>query len=130
MKIREGFVSNSSSSSFICKVCGQVNSGWDASLSDFDMVECEAGHTSCEDHIKKCLTPEQKEKFDAWKEEDEESGYGMPAEFCPLCTLKIVDDANLVAYLLKTIGKTEQEVVEEICAKYEGDYQKFKKDLK
>jgi len=41
MKIRTGFVSNSSSSSFVCDVCGRQESGWDASLSDFDMHECE-----------------------------------------------------------------------------------------
>lgn len=45
MKKRKGFVSNSSSSSFICDVCGEIESGYDASLSDFDMSECVVGHT-------------------------------------------------------------------------------------
>ena len=40
MKIRNGFVSNSSSSSFICEVCGQDASGYDMSLSDAEMYEC------------------------------------------------------------------------------------------
>ena len=47
MKIRAGFVSNSSSSSFTCRACGNTESGWDACLSDFDMVECECGHVLC-----------------------------------------------------------------------------------
>lgn len=29
MKIRHGFVSNSSSCSFVCPICGYTQSGWD-----------------------------------------------------------------------------------------------------
>lgn len=50
MKIRNGFVSNSSSSSFICDVCGTVESGMDASPRDFDMEQCCNGHTFCNNH--------------------------------------------------------------------------------
>jgi len=52
MKIRKGFVSNSSSSSFICEVCGNVESGYDASYDDVDFAQCENGHVMCRDHIK------------------------------------------------------------------------------
>ena len=51
MKIRNGFVSNSSSSSFICSFCGTVEAGYDMSLSDANMVECINGHYICESHI-------------------------------------------------------------------------------
>lgn len=50
MKIRNGFVSNSSSSSFTCDVCGETQSGMDMSRSEAGMVECENGHTFCESH--------------------------------------------------------------------------------
>ena len=50
MKIRNGFVSNSSSSSFICEVCGQDASGYDMCLSDAEMYECINGHVFCESH--------------------------------------------------------------------------------
>lgn len=50
MKIRNGFVSNSSSSSFICDACGAVESGMDCSLEDMGFLECVNGHTFCEDH--------------------------------------------------------------------------------
>ena len=60
MKIRNGFVSNSSSSSFICDVCGQDVSGWDMSLSEAEMYECENGHIFCEHHA---LSYESKKQF-------------------------------------------------------------------
>ena len=44
MKVRHGFVSNSSSSSFVCAVCGAIESGYDLSLSDCEMSRCEHGH--------------------------------------------------------------------------------------
>jgi len=51
MKIRTGFVSNSSSSSFICNVCHSEYSGYDACLQDANMVECKNGHTICVRHL-------------------------------------------------------------------------------
>ena len=52
MKIRMGFVSNSSSSSFVCDVCGAEVSGMDLSLSEALMYQCEHGHLFCYDHAK------------------------------------------------------------------------------
>jgi hypothetical protein len=46
MKIRSGFVSNSSSSSFVCDVCGENISGMDIGLSDAGMFECMNGTLS------------------------------------------------------------------------------------
>ena len=50
MKRRTGLVSNSSSSSFTCDVCGQTESGMDCTPSDFDMIQCAAGHCFCRNH--------------------------------------------------------------------------------
>lgn len=54
MKTRSGFVSNSSSTSFTCDICGESQSGWDLSRSDAGMKECRSGHTFCDEHE---LTP-------------------------------------------------------------------------
>lgn len=45
MKYRKDFVTNSSSSSYICEVSGEDVSGWDLCLSDTSMYCCENGHT-------------------------------------------------------------------------------------
>ncbi len=50
MKIRKGFVSNSSSSSFVCDICGNAESGYDASPRDLGMLRCQNDHTYCESH--------------------------------------------------------------------------------
>ena len=67
MKIRNGFVSNSSSSSFICNICGGLEGGYECSLSDVEMEECEHGHTFHLEHADKNFFE------DATKEERYES---------------------------------------------------------
>lgn len=47
MKFRKDFVTNSSSSSYVCEICGRTESGWDLSLSECEMMECVNGHIFC-----------------------------------------------------------------------------------
>lgn len=47
MKVRKDFVTNSSSSSYICEICGRNESGFNMSLSDCEMMECQNGHIFC-----------------------------------------------------------------------------------
>ena len=65
MKIRKGFVSNSSSQSFVCDVCGYETSGWDLSLSEAEMVECENGHTLCQEHVLEASQEQLREILDS-----------------------------------------------------------------
>lgn len=47
MKFRKDFVTNSSSSSYVCEICGRSESGYDLGLSECEMMECVNGHVFC-----------------------------------------------------------------------------------
>ena len=51
MKKRLGFVSNSSSSSYVCCISGNEESGMDMSLDDAGMYQCENGHVFLAEYI-------------------------------------------------------------------------------
>jgi len=129
MKIRHGFVSNSSSSSFTCDVCGCTESGYDASLEEFEMFECKNGHTICIDHMDK----EQKEAFDTYQEEGQdgvdeddyfEGYYEVPIKFCPICQLTSLSDSDMLSYLKKKHSIDSKTTLIEIKEKF-GDYKEF-----
>jgi hypothetical protein len=75
MKRRLGFVSNSSSSSFICDVSGHTECGMDMCLSEAEMSQCVNEHTFCNDYkvcrfdelsddVKQRLAAENKVSYD------------------------------------------------------------------
>ena len=70
MKFRRDFVTNSSSSSFVCELCGRTESGWDMVLRDAEMVECVNGHTIC---VNEMLTPPRELMIQLIREEMESS---------------------------------------------------------
>jgi hypothetical protein len=154
MKIRKGFVSNSSSSSFICDICGEEVSGMDIDLAEMEMYECENGHVFCEAHLDddydeleaireyilncaylmKEKTEEEKKEIKNL-EKDElvekyedyfcEMRYEFPSKFCPLCTLKHITKDTLLQYILSENNKTKQEAEEEMRRKYSNEKQFF-----
>ncbi len=64
MKFRNGFVTNSSSSSFTCEVCGDTESGYDISYEDAGMIQCEnCGAVFCEHHKIGKITRQHKINF-------------------------------------------------------------------
>ena len=104
MKIRLGFVSNSSSSSFTCDICGHTESGWDMCLSDAEMVESRHG-MYCEEHLLKPLDEPLDEDGDEYTERDK-----IPDELCPIYNLALLSDTDILLYMLKDCGQTEEDI--------------------
>jgi hypothetical protein len=114
MKIRNGFVSNSSSSSFICDVSGHVESGWDISLDDAGMYECVNGHTFLDEY-----------KVDS--DDDYKSNYDVPAHKCPICTMTEFNDSEMLSYLITRSCKTREQIEEEIRQETGSNYDNYRK---
>ena len=140
MKFRKDFVTNSSSSSYICEICGRVESGWDMCCSDAGMCECINGHVFCRDEslqlpskeemIKmvlenewarkktseaELLEMEETEIYEEWLTEDY-GYYDVPECVCPICQFMEYSEYDLSAYLLKEYGVPRDEVFAEIKA--------------
>ena len=49
MKLRLGFVANSSTATYICAICGKEETDWDWDL-DRTWKHCERDHTVCDRH--------------------------------------------------------------------------------
>jgi hypothetical protein len=119
MKIRMGFVSNSSSSSFICEICGRDEGGFDMSLYDAEMVCCEHGHTICIGHL---LCDE--ETFNELYEENDDIYYEFPEKYCPVCQGTSVSRYDIISYAKK------KGLVEEMKALIEKKgYERFRKEF-
>jgi hypothetical protein len=151
MKLRTGFVSNSSSESFTCDVCKETVSGMDMGLSDADMYRCVNNHTFCEDHFEGEMNIEElfeqlaKEKktgtsLDEMSEDDEdyesckedyisELRYELPAALCPICTLKKPCDRVLLDFALLKLGHKYNDLFEVLQSEFK-DFDSLKKATK
>ena len=132
MKIRSGFVSNSSSSSFMCDFCGSVESGY-ASLSDVEMIECRNGHTLCDHHaidlqkhfqkcdeineIRKIETEAQGKKYYHYDSDDRSE---IPEKHCPLCCLNQLSDHDELNYYRMRFSLSKEDVLEDIVETYQN----------
>jgi len=79
MKVRNGFVSNSSSSSFVCDITGWSYEGYDGQY-ECEWAQCVNGHEFAADDY-----PEVLEYFDEHDCDRDE----LPAEICPICNGKV-----------------------------------------
>lgn len=152
MKVRKGFVSNSSSSSFVCDISGVSAEGFELSLEEARMYSCENDHTFCDEYLLKNvlikdkrnyvesdedLDQEEKDKvkklndteFKKWYNDTILSRYDLPPVFCPLCALLNVADRELLAYLLKKKEITKEDAVKEIQKGFKN-YDEFSNFLK
>ena len=153
MKLRNGFVSNSSSSSFTCDVCNGTESGWDLCMSEAEMSECKNGHIFCNDHKKTVGEPsiteqraemilDNEKKYvdatdaeitEAFKSQEWDDGgngeYSCMPFYCPICNMSDIPDRDLIKYLLQGRDLTRKEVVAEIKKSYD-DYKTFAESIK
>jgi hypothetical protein len=88
MKIRHGFVSNSSSSSFICTITGESHEQYDETMLSMGFGTCEAGHTIplsmfpvVEAFLEKLREEGTEEDEDIYQYEDPV----LSPEMCPVC---------------------------------------------
>lgn len=136
MKTRLGFVSNSSSSSFICDITGNVESGMDMTLEDVCMVECVNGHVFGDDFLLGTMEDiEEQYKKDNDMDEDDDNYYesemrsAIPEKHCPICQLQKMTKDDMLKYLLKKTHLIEVDVVKEVADKFKS-YKELKEYLK
>ncbi len=96
MKIRYGFVSNSSTTSFTCYACGETVEGMDLSLYDVDWYQCVNEHTLCDSDLLE----------DVPESDDEEWRSHIPEDCCPVCKFSIFIDKDLANYLERITTST------------------------
>lgn len=130
MKFRKSFVTNSSSSSYICEYCGKEASGWDMSLSEAEMIECVNGHTVCEDCIdSKTL----KYLYDNYADEDKDTywedwRYELPEKYCPICSFDVFLDSDILKFLEKFHSINMDDIKNEIKKNFKN-YSDFKEKI-
>ncbi len=141
MKLRSGFVSNSSTSSFICSVCGDFISD-----RNLDITDCgwrfndDCGHAICEYDLE--LASKSGIKYgtgnfgtdygdEDYEDEDydESEGYaGRGIVSCPICDFKLISVQDLYAYLEKTTNLSYSKILSELKTRHGKIYGNMIKD--
>jgi len=125
MKIRNGFVSNSSSSSFTCAVCGEDHSGMDLCLSECEMFECENGHIFHEACVKDVNldSPEIRKAYmlDVLKKSIENcTKYLEEGSSREYYTRRLADSKSELAQL--EAGEFDEDTIYDMCDEWEFRY--------
>ena len=121
MKIKRNFVTNSSTTAYVCIVCGETVGAYDSeSMEDCGFMQCENGHELCES----CLP----DNIDVMKNEGDYEGEILE-KYCTICTLKTITDKDLLSFLQKE-GVIERQNEENIIREQFKNYEDFQKWLK
>lgn len=158
MKIRKGFVANSSSNSYTCDVCGEECAGRDIGLSECEMFQCINNHTICIEHqidvtneMKRtmlrnytCSYSSDEEVAEIKKQADILTGYQLedyfdkifdeyeyesPPERCPICQFQEISSKEAIQYIFKKNNTTKEEVMKEMKNSF-SNYSELQKYLK
>ena len=123
MKVRKGFVSNSSTSSFICEICDKIEADRDCGPADFDMLMCENGHTFHTDCLEKDEMNKIEEAMDDFSQEhpNSESSDYVPKSLCPACNLKYINDWLLLTYMMKSQDVDREGVMDSIRRQFKTE---------
>lgn len=128
MKKRLGFISNSSSSSFICDCGHSIVLYDDNDLADSNVEKCENGHYICNE----CL-PENLDHYHNINkyldlDDYDEDGYLrlIKKQYCPYCTLETISDYDLKRFLFRKYSLNEKNILKEIKIVFKN-YENFKK---
>lgn len=115
MKIRAGFVSNSSSSSFICEICYETGVLYDSSLEEIGFCQCENYHIMCINHTKENI-------------EKDENNY-ISKKDCPICSLTDLRWVDELSFYRIITNSTKEQALEHIKEKFET-YEEFQEFLR
>jgi len=107
MKIRNGFVSNSSSSSFVCEICYLADTVYDGGIGEIGMCECTNGHIICMDHL-------------LFKDEERDEDNMVPSKACPICQLKEMPDHLFISYVKKRTGITKKDMLKDVRTRFKN----------
>lgn len=156
MKIRTGFVSNSSSSSYVCDVSGEAFEVHDGCFWDAGLCQCQVGHIFKKEFLVKWQRPyPSKEEMLAFLDErtdskrecakyrsltdaqlkqkflGEKDGYqgnNSHVNECPICTLTKLGDDMLLMYMFAKHGGTREGTAAEIRKEF-GSFEAFKRSV-
>lgn len=152
MKVRSGFVSNSSSSSFVCDICGEGGEIMTDSGETPGVFWCENGHCFCSCHLDSKWSTENNKwgryEYPEWMneivvkktegrhrtladalEEDYDFYNNIPAEICPICRHEQPAISDTQKWLLKQLGFPTLETARKHIKSKFHSYEEFKKHL-
>jgi len=109
MKIRRGFVSNSSSTSFTCEISGDTESGYDIGMTDAGMYSCRSDHYMCECYVEEFIEKLAAQGIDAIMaampdEDDQDMRDALEEEYDAACITQEVSADDLYNMVESMLG--------------------------
>jgi RNA polymerase subunit RPABC4/transcription elongation factor Spt4 len=126
MKVRIDFVTNSSSTSFVCEICRhaeEITDWYDTNV----ILQCKNGHCFCPDHLDK---PRLNLAIECISKSLDEGNDGFIAdEMCPLCMLEEITNDMVLEYIEGMNLLDIEKIKKEIPKKF-GTYENMFKSIR